>query len=117
MKEVMPGIRQLQLPLPGGGPKYVNTYLFDGDNGYLLVDTGWNTTEAFNSLKEQLAEAGIDFGDISQIVITHIHPDHYGLAGRLKQLSNANLAMHLIERDVIEPRYVSMDNLLQQVAR
>ena len=117
MTEVIPGIYQLQLPLPNIYLEHINAYLVRGDNECLLIDTGWDMKEAFDSLKKQLDEIGVDFKDISQIVTTHVHPDHYGLAGRLKQLSNAKLIMHLIERDFIEPRYVSMDNLLQQVAR
>ena len=55
MKEVIPGIYLLELPLPTDFPGYINICLVRGDNGYLLVDTGWNTEEAFNSLKRQLA--------------------------------------------------------------
>jgi len=117
MKEVIPGIHQLQLPLPTGGLDYVNIYLIQGDNGYLLVDTGWSTEEAFSSLKRQLAELGVGFEDISQILITHIHPDHYGLAGKLKQLSQAKIFLHYLEKNLIESRYVDMADLLKQIER
>jgi glyoxylase-like metal-dependent hydrolase (beta-lactamase superfamily II) len=115
--EVIPGIHQLKIPFPKDvffG--YVNTYIVQGDSGYLLVDTGLNTEEAFNSLERQLTETGINAKAISQIVVTHIHPDHYGLAGRLKQISGANIAMHYLEKDLIDSRYVHMDALLRQVA-
>ncbi len=115
MKEVIPGIHQLQLPLPISSLKYVNIYLIQGDNGYLLVDTGWNTEEAFNSLKGQLAVSGIALEDISQIVVTHIHPDHYGLTGRLKQLSQAKIFFHYLEENLIEARYIHMEGLLEQL--
>jgi len=119
MKEVIPGIYQLQLPLPSIPSNshlgYVNAYLIQGDNEYLLIDTGWNTEEAFDSLKKQLAETGIGFSDISQIVVTHIHPDHYGLAGRLRHLSQAKIALHYVEKGLIESRYINMEELLQQV--
>ena len=61
MKEIIPGIRQLQLPLPSGAPEYVNIYLIEGDNGYLIVDTGWNTEKTFNSLKRQLTKTEAAF--------------------------------------------------------
>jgi glyoxylase-like metal-dependent hydrolase (beta-lactamase superfamily II) len=117
MTEVEPGTRihRLQLPMPQ--LDYVNSYLVEGDkdNGHLLIDTGWDTEEAFDSLKEQLAEIGINPEDISQIVVTHVHPDHYGLAGKLKRLYNAQLALHNLEKDFIESRYINMDELLQQM--
>ncbi|MFC2047249.1 MBL fold metallo-hydrolase [Chloroflexota bacterium] len=116
MTEVKPGIYQLRLPLPpGSSVKYVNDYLIQGDNEYLLIDTGWNTDEAFEALKGQLAEIRVSFEEIAQIVITHIHPDHYGLSGRLKQLSPAKIALHHLEENIIGSRYINMEELLQQI--
>ena len=115
MTEVMPGIYQLKIPIPDNPLEYTNTYLVQGDNGYLLIDTGWDNEEAFNSLKRQLTEIGIDFDDISQIVVTHIHADHCGLAGKIKSLSNAKLALHYLEKDFIESRgHMDMRKVLQQ---
>ena len=118
MTEIMPGIHQLKLPMtmPGSTLGHVNNYLIQGDNGYLLVDTTVNTDEALDSLLKQLAEIGTDIKDISQILVTHIHPDHYGMAGRIKQLSGANLTIHEIEKGFIESRYINMDKLLEQTA-
>ncbi|NQT31651.1 MAG: MBL fold metallo-hydrolase, partial [Deltaproteobacteria bacterium] len=96
---------------------HINTYLVKGDNGYLLVDTGWNTEEAFASLKKQLAEIGISGQDISRIVVTHTHPDHYGMAGKLRPLFSATLYFHHLEKDVIESRYVNMDELLKELSQ
>jgi len=117
--EVIPGIYQLKLPMPMPDILlgYVNVYLVQGNNGYLIVDTGWNTDEAFDALEKQLAEIGIGITDISQIVVTHIHPDHYGLAGRLKQLSQAKFSFHHLDQDLIRLRYVNMDDLLEQTSR
>jgi len=114
MTEVTPGIYQLPLPISDNPLGYTNTYLVQGDDGYLLIDTGWKSEEALNSLQGQLAEIGIGFKDISQIVITHIHPDHYGLAGRLKQLSNAKIALHYLEEDLIE-EYINADKYCYQL--
>lgn len=119
MTEVIPGIYNLKLPLPEPATVlgHLNTYLIQGDDGYLLVDTGWNNAETFDSLKKQLDEIGIKVEDINRIVVTHIHPDHYGLAGRLKQLSGAEITIHQREKNLIESRYINMDELLQQIAR
>jgi glyoxylase-like metal-dependent hydrolase (beta-lactamase superfamily II) len=118
MTEVIPGVHQLILPMtmPELTLAHVNTYLIQGDKGYLLVDTGWNADETFDALQKQLAEIGADIKDISQILVTHVHPDHYGLAGRIKQLSGAKLALHDIEKGLIESRYINMDKLLEQTA-
>ena len=118
MTEIVPGIHRLKIPLPGKDVVlgYVNVYLIEGKNGHLLVDTGWNTDEAFDSLEKQLSEIGVRFQDISQIAITHTHPDHYGLAGKLQQLCGARVILHQIASGLIDSRCAHMDALLEQVA-
>jgi len=93
---------------------HVNVYLVQGDNGCLLVDTGWDTKGVLDCLKQQLAEKSINLEDIAQILVTHTHPDHYGLAGKIKQLTQAKLAMHHLEEDSIKSRYVSSREFFQQ---
>ncbi len=117
MNEVLPGIFHLPLPMLEPSPGCVNAYLVRGGGECLLVDTGWGTGAGFNSLKEQLACIGVGFADISQIVITHTHPDHYGLSGRLKQLSPARVAIHHLEGALIELRYTDMERLLTPLGR
>jgi glyoxylase-like metal-dependent hydrolase (beta-lactamase superfamily II) len=115
MIEVSPGIYQLILPNPAyAALRYVNTYLVRGDSGYLLIDTGWDD-EALASLKEQLTKIGVDFKDITQIIVTHAHPDHYGLAKQLKQLSGAKLALHYLEIDAIKYRYMNESDFLSRL--
>lgn len=102
MTEIVPNIYQLQLPMPNNPLVVVNSYLVRGDDGCLLVDTGWDSDETFNSVKKELAEIGTNLEDISKIVITHTHPDHYGLAGRLRELCQAEIVMHSLERDLVQ---------------
>ncbi len=97
MNEVSPGIFRLQVPIPNNPLEFTSVYLVRGHGEYLLVDVGMDTEEAFAALERQLGEAGVGFKDISQIVVTHAHMDHYGLAGRVKRLSGATLALHRIE--------------------
>jgi len=118
MNEVIPGAYRIELPLISKDPlfQYVNGYLFSGDNGYLLVDTGWNHEQTLVSLEKQLAEGGINIRDISQIVVTHIHPDHYGMVGRLKSASQATFFLHAIEQNLIEPMYIHPEEFQRHTA-
>ena len=113
--EIVPGIHQAQIPLEGNPLGYVNTYLIAGDEGWTLIDTGWNDQVSFEAFERQLKDIGADFKDINLIIITHIHPDHFGLAGRLKQLSGATLAIHRLEKAAIDSRYLWTDLLLEQM--
>jgi len=118
MTEVFPGIHWIKNPigLDGSSLTHVNSYLVSGKDGYLLVDTGWNTEESFDVIRKSLEEIGAGFEDISQILVTHIHPDHYGMAGRIKKLSDAMIYLHEIENSAIDSRYVNMEALLEQTA-
>jgi len=115
--EIVQGVHQIKLPLPGGTLDHVNVYLVEGDEGNLLIDAGWNTPEALSTLKEELRTKGFEFKDISQIVITHLHPDHYGLAGKIRELSGAKIALSEIETHMLNSRYVDVTLLLSGVTR
>jgi glyoxylase-like metal-dependent hydrolase (beta-lactamase superfamily II) len=116
--EIVQGVHQIKLPLPAGGAlDHVNAYLVEGSKSNLLIDTGLDTPDAFAALRDGLRFSSFGFKDISQIVVTHIHPDHYGLADKLKQMSGAQVALSEIEESLIDSRYVNMNNLLQEVRK
>jgi glyoxylase-like metal-dependent hydrolase (beta-lactamase superfamily II) len=115
MTEIIPGIYQLKVPIPNNPLEYTNVYLVWGNDGHLLIDTGVNTPEAFQSLKKQLAEIGVDFQGISQIVVTHVHGDHYGLADKIRALSQAKLAFHDKEKSLIYPEFGTVVEMFHQI--
>jgi glyoxylase-like metal-dependent hydrolase (beta-lactamase superfamily II) len=92
-REVYPQIWKLALPLPFE-LQSVNVYLVALDEGYLLIDCGMETEPAFATLSAAMAERGIAWTEIRRIFLTHMHPDHMGLAARLLRLTGATLAMH-----------------------
>ncbi len=114
MTEIIPGIYQVQVPIPNNPLGYTNSYLVQGDNGHLLIDPGMNTDEAFDSLERGLSEIGVDFKDITQILATHSHGDHYGLSGRVKQRSQAKILLHHLERNPIQLISTNMEERLRQ---
>ncbi len=113
--EIIPGILQIKLPLRDNPVDHVNTYLIRGDEGWVMVDTGWNDPEALEDLARQLKSLGMDFQDINQIIYTHIHPDHFGLAGTLKQRYGTRLVCHKIGVDSIEYRYFNRQPFIHEL--
>jgi glyoxylase-like metal-dependent hydrolase (beta-lactamase superfamily II) len=113
--ELLPGVWRLPLPLKDSPLGHVNTYLVRADNGYLLVDCGWDTADTLQALEGHLRALDIKIPDVRHLVITHIHPDHYGLAGRLREIANADLSFHRLERLYIESRYVDADELMNEM--
>ena len=114
--EVLSGLYQLRVPIPNNPLGWVLPYLIPGDDGYTLVDSGWNTPEAFAALEDELRQLKLTFNDIKRLLVTHIHPDHYGLAGRIKEVCGAQVIIHQRERDLIRSRYREPDQLLERMA-
>ncbi|MFD2612526.1 MBL fold metallo-hydrolase [Paenibacillus gansuensis] len=73
-------IRRLRVPLPFS-LRYVNSYVIKEAEGITVIDPGLHTPEAEEVWESALAGWGAGFTDITRIVLTHYHPDHYGLAG------------------------------------
>ena len=100
--EIIPGIHQLKLPLKDNPLGYINAYLLQSTEGWVLIDTGWYDEESFEAFSGHLRQMEIDFKEIDLIVCTHIHPDHFGLAGRLRQVCEAKLALGEVEKVFID---------------
>src|SRR5260370_7194716 len=114
--EVATGIFRLELPMPFE-LKHVNVYLLrDGDH-FTLIDTGLQTDESRQVLNQKLAAQKVAVDRIDRILITHIHPDHFGLAGELRERSGAELVIHRLEVALIEPRHARPEDLVWDVAK
>jgi glyoxylase-like metal-dependent hydrolase (beta-lactamase superfamily II) len=96
-------------------PFAVNCYLIEGTKENLLIDPGLDSTECYAVLVDELKKYGFDIKDINTVVVTHIHPDHYGLAGRIKQVSGAKIALGDIEAAMLNARYLDMNPLIEEI--
>lgn len=83
---VADGIYQVRLPLPFA-LNSVNCYLLRGASGWTLVDTGINTEAGRETWRNTFDELNIKITDLEKIVLTHAHPDHFGLGGWLQNLA------------------------------
>jgi len=65
----------------------------------ILIDTGWPNEEA--TILAALRAAGFGPRDLSLILLTHGHSDHAGSAAELRQLSQAPVALHEADHDMV----------------
>ncbi len=104
--EVKSGLYQIRLPIPIRSLGYVFVYFAKNGDHSLLIDTGWPSEECFNTLKESLSEIGSQPNQIEQIVVSHLHPDHFGLAEQIKEMNrDSKLIMHQADASLILDRY------------
>jgi glyoxylase-like metal-dependent hydrolase (beta-lactamase superfamily II) len=108
---VAPGLWAIPLPLPFPEPRYVTVYALELADGIALIDAGWDTPEAWETLNAGLVTAGGTVADVRAVLVTHIHPDHYGLSGRLREASGAWVALHPEDAALLRPRYVEPELL------
>ena len=78
----------------------VNAYVIRGEP-LTLVDTGIGMEEAWEALLQGLTEISLRVEDIQQIILTHKHPDHFGLARRIQRASRARVFIHEDDREDI----------------
>ena len=113
--EIIPGLYRLPIPLPENPLGTVNVYAVIGEDGVRLIDCGWDTPEAYAALVAELQSLGAKISDIREIIVTHIHPDHFGLAERLVAESGARLSMHRLEAIHVGARYEYTRTLIEEM--
>ncbi|WP_155059686.1 MBL fold metallo-hydrolase [Streptomyces blattellae] len=100
---VRPGVHRIPLPLPEDGLRAVNVYALEGlTEGLVLIDGGWSIPESRKALEDALTELGHDLGEISHILVTHIHRDHYTQAVELRRLLGSRVYLGAGERRGLE---------------
>jgi glyoxylase-like metal-dependent hydrolase (beta-lactamase superfamily II) len=93
-ERVLPGIWRLRLPLPWPGVPHGNAWALAAGDGVVLVDTGLGGKGRMRQLDLALAQAGFAVEDVSLLVCTHSHTDHYGLAAPIVERAGCELWMH-----------------------
>ncbi|HWO97006.1 MAG TPA: MBL fold metallo-hydrolase [Bacillus sp. (in: firmicutes)] len=79
-----------RVPIPVPFPmKYVYCYLFKEKDGWSLVDAGFHYPEAVEAWNHAFSYLSLDPKQIRSIYITHFHPDHFGLAGWMQEVTGA----------------------------
>ncbi|SHK90305.1 MBL fold metallo-hydrolase [Fibrobacter sp. UWB12] len=74
------------------GNRVVNNYLFAIDEGYILIDTGYEN--GFARFQRNLKKLNIQPSEIKFIFLTHAHDDHAGFLNKVLAITNAKVILH-----------------------
>jgi glyoxylase-like metal-dependent hydrolase (beta-lactamase superfamily II) len=81
LQEVAPGVFWLRMPLPFA-LEHINLWLLADGDGWTIVDCGFGTDET-RALWHQIFASSLNGKPVTRILVTHFHPDHFGLAAWL----------------------------------
>lgn len=79
----------------------VNAYVFEGE-GLTVVDPGPDTDGAYEALDSALEDLGYEVADVTDVVVTHPHIDHFGLVARVHEESGCRVHAHEAALPMIE---------------
>ena len=92
--EVAPGVRWIRMQLPFT-LDHINLWAIDDEDGWTIVDTGVCTDETSAGWRSVFAAAG--HPRVTRVIVTHMHPDHAGMAGWLTRRFGCRLWMTRLE--------------------
>ena len=87
--ELGEGALWMRLPLPMK-LDHVNVFAFEDDDGWTIVDTGFDTRRT-REIWARLMAGPLGGKPVARVIVTHHHPDHVGLAGWFQREHGAEL--------------------------
>jgi glyoxylase-like metal-dependent hydrolase (beta-lactamase superfamily II) len=98
-REVAPGVRWIRMPLPFA-LDHINLWLLrdeiDGRQGWTVVDAGISRDEV-KTLWDRIFTESLDGLPVLRVLVTHMHPDHVGLADWICRRWNVPLWMTMTD--------------------
>ncbi len=75
------GIDWLRMPLPFA-LEHINLWMLRDDDGFAIVDTGVSSDKSRDIWCNAISNTALG-DELTRVIVTHLHPDHVGLAGWL----------------------------------
>ena len=96
-ERVTGGVWSVPVPVPDNPVRYVLSYAIEHASGFALTDPGWNDPASWEALTGGLAACGVPLTAVTAVLVTHVHPDHHGLSGAVRERTGAWIGMHARE--------------------
>ena len=97
MFETSGGAKIHRLPLEAFPNFWAYVYVVLKDDFRILIDSGSGTDSSHKDLLNGLEQVGLQPSDLTHILLTHAHIDHYGGLSKLKPLADAKIGCHELD--------------------
>lgn len=87
------------LRIPDGDAHLLNSYLWLGNSGVTIFDTGWESSASI--IEAALLELGRRPSDVERVILSHFHDDHAGAAAEISGWSDSEIVCSVVEAPVI----------------
>jgi glyoxylase-like metal-dependent hydrolase (beta-lactamase superfamily II) len=92
---VAPGVLWLRMPLFAALP-WINVWAIADGRGWSIVDTGLKSAATIDAWHTAFSRT-LDGVPVTRVLVTHMHPDHCGMAGWIGERFNVRLWMSRLE--------------------
>jgi glyoxylase-like metal-dependent hydrolase (beta-lactamase superfamily II) len=92
---VAPGVLWLRMPLFAALP-WINVWAIADGPGWAIVDTGLHSAASIEAWRSAFTQS-LGGAPVTRVVVTHMHPDHCGMAGWIAERFKARLWMSRLE--------------------
>jgi len=86
-----------RIPLEAFPNFWAYVYVIQKGHDCILIDAGSGTDASHENLLSGFQQAGIEFSDLTHILLTHAHIDHFGGLAKLRPLTNAKIGCHELD--------------------
>jgi glyoxylase-like metal-dependent hydrolase (beta-lactamase superfamily II) len=95
------GARIHRIPLEVFPHFWAYVYVVQKDQYTVLVDAGSGTDVSHTNLLDGLQQAELKPADLTHILLTHAHIDHYGGLSRLRSMTDARIGVHELDLQTV----------------
>lgn len=96
-REIAPGVLWIRMPMPFA-LDHINLWAIRDTDGWAIVDTGLQTLDTATAWQSLLAGSGVlGRSRVTRVLVTHMHPDHIGMAGWMTRRFECRLWMTRLE--------------------
>lgn len=112
---ICPGVWAIPVVIPIPSLHHTNVYVLETRGGLALVDAGWSDDYAKEALTRGLGALGAGLSDVRNVIVTHAHLDHYGLADWVRSQSGAVVALHEADAGLLVPAGADDARLVEEM--